>query len=131
MSASEDALTFLQAAERDLRALEGMIDDSVFAIEVFGFHGQQAAEKALKPWLSCAGQPVPKVHDLDLLLELLGDAGEKEAARFEHLSDFTEFAVEFRYGAYNGNEAGLDRAAIASQVRSLVEFVRARLEGSG
>lgn len=40
------------AGTKDLRALQGMSDPDVFADEVFGFHAQQAAEKALKAWLA-------------------------------------------------------------------------------
>lgn len=63
-------------AERDYRALCGMDDVVVFSDEIFGFHVQQAVEKALKAWLSHLGVSYPKRHDLDELAALLEDAGQ-------------------------------------------------------
>lgn len=52
MVAFEESLLLLSAAYKDLRALRGMLDAHVFVDEIFGFHAQQAAEKALKAWLA-------------------------------------------------------------------------------
>ena len=46
MAISDEARQLLAAANKDLRALQGMIDASIFADEIFGFHAQQAVEKA-------------------------------------------------------------------------------------
>jgi HEPN domain-containing protein len=64
----EEAYLLLTAASRDLRALQGMTDPGVFADEIFGFHAQQAAEKALKAWLSALDVEYPRTHDLTMLL---------------------------------------------------------------
>ena len=71
----EQARHFLGIAERDYRALGGMRDPEVFSDEIFGFHVQQAVEKALKAWLCALGVPFPRTHDLDELGALLEDAG--------------------------------------------------------
>ena len=52
MNDLEHAKLLLSMAKKDLKALEGMEDAQVFEDEIFGFHTQQAAEKALKSWLS-------------------------------------------------------------------------------
>ena len=52
MSDHNQARLRLEAAEKDVSALRGMGDDSVFADEIFGFHVQQAAEKLLKAWIA-------------------------------------------------------------------------------
>jgi len=44
----EHAHALLEMARKDVRALTGMTDPEVFADEIFGFHAQQAIEKALK-----------------------------------------------------------------------------------
>ena len=64
MSDSENARRLLALANKDLQAIMAMPDRSVFATEIFGFHAQQAVEKALKAWLSLAGARYPKAHDL-------------------------------------------------------------------
>ncbi|MEO0455124.1 MAG: HEPN domain-containing protein [Cyanobacteria bacterium P01_A01_bin.114] len=56
MSDLGQAKALLQAALRDLKALRGMTDAQIFADEIFGFHGQQAAEKALKAWIAALGE---------------------------------------------------------------------------
>ena len=58
-----------------LRAIGGvssiarnMGDAEAFDDEIFGFHAQQAVEKALKAWLTEVGVTYPLTHDLSLLL---------------------------------------------------------------
>ena len=46
MSDLDSARRLVNAADRDMSALGGMMDASVFADEVFGFHAQQAAESS-------------------------------------------------------------------------------------
>jgi HEPN domain-containing protein len=70
MSDREHAKEILEAARRDLRALHGMNDPQVFSDEIFGFHAQQAAERALKAWLAHNGIRFPKTHDLKQLIDL-------------------------------------------------------------
>ena len=59
----EQARALLETAHRDLTALRGMGDTGTFAEEIFGFHVQQAAEKALKAWLALEEVVYPKTHD--------------------------------------------------------------------
>ena len=44
----EHAGSLVHLAQRDLNALIGMPESPLFADEIFGFHAQQAIEKALK-----------------------------------------------------------------------------------
>ena len=48
---------------------------------------QQAAEKALKSLLLAAGQPVPRVHDLAYLLQMV-------EAKFPHSSELLDAVME-------------------------------------
>jgi HEPN domain-containing protein len=52
MSDINTAKLILSAARRDMQALENMFDAKAFPSEIFGFHAQQAVEKALKAWLA-------------------------------------------------------------------------------
>lgn len=67
----EHARALLDMARKDARALRGMRDPEVFAVEIFGFHAQQAVEKALKAWCAQRGITYPLTHDLSELLTLL------------------------------------------------------------
>ena len=68
MSELDEARTLMDAGDRDLSALRGMEDTSVFADEIVGFHVQQAAEKFLKAWLVLWSEPYPLTHNLARLL---------------------------------------------------------------
>ena len=63
----------LTKAHEDLSALGGMLDEDTFSDAIFGFHAQQAVEKALKACLSIAGLRYSRVHDLEALANLLSD----------------------------------------------------------
>lgn len=48
MSDPIQARNMLNASQRDLKALTGMLDDETFSDEIFGLHAQQSIEKSLK-----------------------------------------------------------------------------------
>ena len=76
MNDIEQAQSLLRMAQMDLNALMGMGNNALFADEIFGFHAQQAIEKALKAWLSARGVEFPLTHELTRLLNLLEKQGE-------------------------------------------------------
>lgn len=61
------ARDWLARAERDLRLARLAISDPALA-GLTAFHCQQAAEKALKAFLTWRDQPLPRTHDLPALL---------------------------------------------------------------
>jgi HEPN domain-containing protein len=128
MKDPEQARNLLAVAERDYRALCGMEDSAVFSDEIFGFHVQQAVEKALKAWLSYLGVSYPKTHDLDELGALLEKAGQSIPAFAWGLLEFTDFAVTFRYDAFPDMEADIDRHGSIDQIARLLQHVREAVE---
>ena len=128
MSDLDQARALLDAAQRDLSALRGMYDAGIFADEIFGFHAQQVAEKALKSWLALLGQVYPRTHDLGRLLTLL-QAHEIQAAQFEEVIELSPYAVQLRYEVYDFDSEPLNRKAAQQQVGALVEHVRRGLTG--
>jgi len=102
MADLEHASSLLRMAHKDFNALVGMQGNSLFADEIFGFHVQQAAEKALKAWLCTYGSgSYPLTHELARLFSLLENQG-AEVEPFWTLVQYTMFAVQARY------EEGLD-----------------------
>ena len=124
MKELEQARNFLSIASRDYRALCGMEDPEVFSSEIFGFHVQQAVEKALKAWLCILGVPFPRTHDLDELGALLEEAGQKIPNFLQTLLEFTDFAVAFRYDAFPDLEGDIDRDVCINQVGHLLQHVQ-------
>jgi len=116
----------LRLAQRDLRAVQGMLDDpDSFPDEIFGFHAQQAVEKAAKSWLDGLGIEYPKTHDLDLLFELLAERGGEIPPACEELRDLVDFSVQYRYEAFE--ELPLDRQETLRLVTMFIEHVAARV----
>ncbi len=96
MADFKHARAMLRMAHKDFNALTGMLDSSLFADEIFGFHVQQAIEKGLKAWLCASGVDYPPTHDLARLLTLLEKTG-ADVEQFWPLIQFTIFAVQARY----------------------------------
>ena len=123
MSDAKCARLLMEASKRDVEALRGMSDASVFADEIFGFHVQQAAEKLLKAWLALLGETYPLTHDLELLFNLLQRRG-VDTSGFAGLKEYTPYAVQFRYEALGSDAEPLDRLAGLTLVESLLTQVQ-------
>ena len=128
MSDPKCARVMLEAAERDIQTLRSMSDEA--PDESFGFHVQQAAEKALKAWLALLGQVYPLRHDLDGLLDLLDSSG-VATGFYRELAEFTPYAVQFRYEGLDPGHDPLDRKAALSRAGALVQHVRDLLGAGG
>jgi HEPN domain-containing protein len=61
------------------------------------FHCQQAAEKYLKALLQESGAVVPRIHDMEDLLDLLLPYDTTLGALRRAVASLTKYAVEYRY----------------------------------
>ena len=125
MSDIKCARMLLESSSRDVEALSGMADATVYADEIFGFHLQQATEKLLRAWLALLGETDPLTHDLDLLFKLLRNKG-ADASSFSALTEYTPYAVQFRYEAIGQDVAPIERQESLGLVDSLL--ARGQLE---
>jgi HEPN domain-containing protein len=122
----DHARQMLTIAKRDLKALGGMLDYETFAYEIFGFHAQQTAEKALKAWISALGGSYGFTHDLGLLLNTLKSLG-ADCSNYADLPDFTIFAVHFRYDDAGDDSGFPEREEVLKMVTGLVAHVESLL----
>ena len=122
----DSARAFLAAARRDAQALANMQSEVAFPPEIFGFHAQQALEKALKAWLCVRGAVPPQSHNLRHLLVLLESSG-AEVDEWWEVVGLTAFAVQFRYEAFDPLDAALDRAYWVDRVNTLLAGVDEKL----
>lgn len=123
MGELDHAQALLVMARKDFDALRGMIDNPLFADEIFGFHAQQAIEKTLKAWLAAQAIPFTRTHDLSRLLGLLEERG-GDVSLFWPLVEYTVFAVQARYEAQLMDiDAPLDRVAAIADVQQLLDTV--------
>jgi len=123
----DHAFQLLQMAFKDHQAISHMLDQDAFSEEVFGFHAQQSIEKALKAWITGKGLAYPKSHDVSALTRILSDGGE-DLGQFPNLEDYTIYAVQYRYEAYDDSEEQLDRQQVIDATKALLEHVQRLLE---
>jgi HEPN domain-containing protein len=127
-SDKEHARQLWEMAGRDLKALQSMRDANQFSDEVFGFHAQQAIEKALKAWMAVRHLTYPRSHDLGILISMLEETGENLTS-FSDLEDYTVFAVQYRYEAYDETD-DLDREDAISKASALLAHVKNLLDNA-
>jgi HEPN domain-containing protein len=126
-SDKDHALQMLAMAKKDHQALAHMLDARNFSEEIFGFHAQQAIEKGLKAWIAGRGLTYPKSHDVSALIKILEDHRE-DLSKFPNLEDYTIFAVQYRYEAYDESEDELDRQEIIAGTSLFLAHVEAILD---
>ncbi|MFZ9752689.1 MAG: HEPN domain-containing protein [Cyanobium sp.] len=115
-----DASLMLRIAHRDLKAARGMLDEDGFDEATWGYHIQQATEKALKAWISCLGQDYPRTHDLLLLFGLISDLG-GDPSPFQQLVNFSPFGTRLRYD--EEEPLGLERSLWNERCADLLAHV--------
>lgn len=127
MADLEQARAMLRMAYKDFNALVGMQGSSLFADEIFGFHVQQAVEKALKAWLCTNEDTYPLTHELARLLAMLESHG-ADVGKFWPLVQYTMFAVQARYEeGISELDEPINRAMEIENVRELLAHVEQRI----
>jgi len=127
MSDREHAAMMFRMAEMDLNTLELMLREPLFSEEAFGFHAQQATEKALKAWIIALQLDCPRRHDLETLMDLLRFSGKDLPSQFQTLGDFTAFGVEFRYWTCDPLAKPIERPAVVALIHDLFVFIKQQL----
>lgn len=124
--AAAEAKTLLRVALRDLQTAQ-LLEAATAPESSWGFHIQQAIEKALKAWILSLNHQSPYIHDLSDLLRILSDLGQ-EVEPYAEMTEFTVFAVQLRYDD-EPNPLNLDRKAWHQRTEALVAHV-AQILGS-
>jgi len=125
MSGRKTAKLLLQLAANDLSAVGAMAKDTGFSEETFGFHAQQAVEKALKAWLSDHDIVYPRIHTLETLAQQLNENGLQFPAQFETLLSLSPFAARLHYDLWQPPTGEpLDRVELARLAEELLAFVK-------
>jgi HEPN domain-containing protein len=122
MSDTDEARELLVMARKDLKAIRAMGANPEFDDEIFGFHAQQAIEKALKAWLVLLDLEYPLKHNLTTLLGMIESRG-VDVAKFWGLAKYTAFGVQFRYEQSEPAGVSLNRAEVVCDVTGIVEHV--------
>jgi HEPN domain-containing protein len=91
------AKVWLAKAHSDLATARLLITGTVPYLDTGSYHCQQAAEKAIKAWLTASEVVFPKTHSLEILLRLCFPSAPGLQGFLLHASELTPFATEFRY----------------------------------
>jgi HEPN domain-containing protein len=127
----EHAENMLTMSKKDCNALRGMTDNiDYFSDEIFGFHAQQAVEKAAKALLDIFSIEYKKIHDIGELFNLLRQNGNDIPSEFLELQDLTEYAVDLRYDSFEIDNDSLDRKTILGKVSGFIDYVQILLKQS-
>lgn len=124
MNERESAKSMLGLACEDLSALEGMASNPAFTERIFGFHAQQAVEKALKALLMFHDVEYPRTHDLRGLAALLTKSAIGVPKAADALLALTTFAVTFRYDWNADFSEPLNRPKVVALVNEVITCVR-------
>lgn len=126
----ELARAWLAKAHSDLATARLLINGEEKYLDTGSYHCQQAAEKALKGWLTACEILFPKTHSLEDLLALCVP-GDPAFAHFRHhAEELTPLAQEFRYpgDAAEPDAAQAERAyELANELWTFVENRMAEL----
>lgn len=123
----EEVQEWLTRAERDLLAAERLLQPPTILGEGAAYHAQQAAEKALKGFLTAHGIQFTLTHDVSRLVLQC----QAVTAEFGGLTDaaeiLTPYAVRFRYPG-GPLEPSLPETQRALQLATeIVQFVHRQL----
>jgi len=125
----EHAENMLTMSRKDCNALRGMMDNiDYFSDEIFGFHAQQAVEKAVKALLDIFSIDYKKIHDIGELFNLLKQNGKDIPTEYLDLQDLTEYAVDLRYDSFEFGNDPLNRKMILGKVSGFIDYVQKQLK---
>lgn len=128
MSGYKTAKLLISLARDDLKNVRLTCDNPEFSDATFGFHAQQAVEKAMKAWLCTRDIEYPRKHDLEMLAELATKNGMELPTFLPPLLFLTQFAVRFRYESWSDIGVVLNRNEIMAHVEELVSWIEKCVE---
>ena len=91
------AAVWLAKARSDLATARLLIVGGEPHLDTGSYHCQQAAEKALKCWLTAAELPFVKTHSLEIPVRLAMPSAPGIGRFFDHAAELSPLATEFRY----------------------------------
>lgn len=109
---------WVRKAEEDLAVAHLAVGNALWSPACF--HAQQASEKALKAVYEAAALPVPRIHDLDALLQGLEDKASLDVTPVREAAlVLTSYGVDARYPGFEAD------ATEASEAVRLAETMMA------
>jgi HEPN domain-containing protein len=121
---------WLRKAAQDLARVGHCLAEENPDVEDALFHCQQAAEKALKAFLTWHDQPFRKTHDLAALGKQCAGIDPTLTALAERADELTEYAWAFRYPTNITEPAPGEAEAARTLAQQIVGDIASRLPAS-
>lgn len=121
---------WMEYAQTDLRAARLLLPDGAALTRQVGFHAQQAAEKAIKAFLTHRKIGFPFTHSINLLRELVPD----DAAwirGIEAADRLSEYATTARYPGLELEVARADAESAIQVANDVIQKVSSALRQEG
>jgi HEPN domain-containing protein len=115
----ELARAWMEKAAHDLETARLLIHREKRLLDIAVYHCQQAAEKALKGWLTAREILFPKTHSLVALIDLCSSAAAEFAKFHEQAVELTPLGIAYRYPG----DASVPDIALASRAFGLAEEI--------
>jgi uncharacterized protein len=128
---SADTKEWLRKVENDLRGADQLVRASPPLLDLTLFHCQQAAEKALKAFLTWHDVSFAKTHDIEDLGEACMAIDATLSDRIARASSLTDYAWKFRYPGGGPLPSLEDTKETIEIARQLFQAVLARLPAEG
>ncbi|MCP4756270.1 MAG: HEPN domain-containing protein [Proteobacteria bacterium] len=110
-------------AKHDLAAANKLGDDKESYYDVAIYHCQQAAEKAIKGFLTLHDIEFPKTHDIRLLVQMAIKAN-PAINQYEDSADLlTPYATEFRYPGEIMNPSKEELSEAITKAEEILNFI--------
>jgi len=119
--------SWLIKAQQDLRTAEWLVTSPDHLYNAVGFHCQQAAEKALKAYLTWQDEPFEKTHSLVALVSKCLPVEPSFESLRQAAITLTPYAVTFRYPGDLPELSAEEAEQAISLSRQVWEFVRKQL----
>lgn len=114
-----EAEAWIAVAEVDFQTAQRLMSPPAPIPQSAGYHAHQCIEKYLKATLEEAGRPVPRTHDLGLLLRMTADLLPDLPLRTD-IERIAPYAVIIRYP-----HPGIDPDELADETRRAVDTMTA------
>lgn len=119
---------WLVVAEDDLKGARGFLSLQLY--RKVGYECQQAAEKALKGYLSLKRKPIIKVHDLVKLLELCMLFDTSFGKLIHEAESLNPFSTKFRYPCEYDLPDNAEAEELVKYAEKIVRFVSKKITES-
>ncbi len=113
--------SWLIKARHDLAAAKKLDDSEYFDVAIY--HCQQAAEKALKSFLTMHDVEFPKTHDIRLLVQMAMNINH-DIEKLENAAELlTPYATEFRYPGDVMSPSDEEMLEALTKAKEVLDFI--------